>query len=90
MLRIGLLQLGLLLLIVPALVLMGVFFYEQMQISDCVTAGGHWDYLRSFCDQQSHPFIPLMTRNPILVNGGMLVSCLGLLITIVGLYRRRM
>jgi len=41
------------------------------------------------CDQQSHPFIPLMARKPLLVNGGMLLSCLGLLITIVGLYRRR-
>lgn len=84
------LRIGLLLLVLPAVVLMGVFFFEQMQISDCLAEGGYWDYLQSACDQQSHPFIPLMARKPLLVNGGMLLSCLGLLITIVGLYRRRM
>lgn len=84
------LRLGLLLLTLPAVILMGVFFYEQMQISDCVADGGHWDYLQAFCDQQAHPFVPLMARKPLLVNGGMLLSCLGLLITIFGLYRRRM
>jgi hypothetical protein len=84
------LRIGLLLLVFPSVVLMGVFFYEQMQISDCLAGGGYWDYLQSVCDQQSHPFIPLMARKPLLVNGGMLLSCLGLLITIVGLYRRRM
>lgn len=84
------LRIGLLLLVLPSVLLMGVFFYEQMQISDCLAGGGYWDYLQSVCDQQSHPFIPLMARKPLLVNGGMLLSCLGLLITIVGLYRRRM
>ncbi len=84
------LRIGLCLLVIPGLALMGVFFFEQMQISDCVADGGHWDYLQAVCDQQEHPFVPLMTRKPILVNGGMLLSCFGLLLTILGLYTRRM
>lgn len=84
------LRIGLLLLILPAVLLMGIFFYEQMQISDCVADGGHWDYLQAVCDQQPHPFVPLMVRKPGLVNGGMLLSCLGLVMAIMGLYRRRL
>lgn len=83
------LRIGLLLLIVPGVALLGLFFFEQMQISDCRLEGGHWDYLQAVCDQQPHPFIPLMARKPLLVNGSMLLSCLGLLMTIAGLYRRR-
>jgi hypothetical protein len=84
------LRIGLLLLVLPALLLMGLFFVEQMHISDCAQAGGYWNYLQGQCDlQQQHPFIPLMVRRPLLVNGGMLLSCLGLLLTIAGLYRRR-
>lgn len=84
------LRIGLFLLILPAVALMGIFFYEQIQISDCLAAGGYWDYLDATCGQETQPFVPLMVRKPLVVNGGMLLSCLGLLITIVGLYRRRM
>lgn len=84
------LRIGLVLLVLPALLLMVLFFVEQMHISDCALAGGYWNYLQGQCDlQQQHPFVPLMVRRPLLVNGGMLLSCLGLLLTIAGLYRRR-
>lgn len=84
------LRIGLVLLVLPALLLMALFFVEQMHISDCNLAGGYWNYLQGQCDLlRQHPFVPLMVRRPLLVNGGMLLSCFGLLLTIAGLYSRR-
>ncbi|RAU18084.1 hypothetical protein DN062_09895 [Nitrincola tibetensis] len=84
------LRIGLCLLIIPGLVLLFIFFRELMWVDDCLASGGSWNYIKAVCDSsQQHPFVPLMTRKPLLVNGGMLLSCLGLLITIAGLYRRR-
>lgn len=80
---------GLILLVIPALLLMGVYMYEHGQVRACVEAGGSYDYLNQLCDMNTiQPFVPLMMRHPILVNGSMLLSAVGLLMCIAGLYIR--
>ena len=84
------LRIGLLLLILPGVLLMGGYLYELSQVDACLETGGSWNYLEAFCDRKvQHPFVPFMVRHPLLVNGGMLLSVLGLLLCMAGLYRRR-
>ncbi|HSG03733.1 MAG TPA: hypothetical protein VLA39_08400 [Marinobacterium sp.] len=82
------LKLGLTLLIVPAVALMAGYMYEQNQIEACVQAGGIWNWAAERCEASGdYPFVPFMTRYPYLVNGGMTLVVMGLLVTLVGLYR---
>lgn len=82
------LKLGLILLTLPAIGLMAGYMYEQNQIEACVQAGGVWNWAAESCATSgSYPFVPYMARYPLLVNGGMLLVVLGLLLTLVGLYR---
>ncbi|MCV6590720.1 MAG: hypothetical protein OIF57_17105 [Marinobacterium sp.] len=68
---------------------MGTYMYEQSLVRACVETGGSFDYIEQFCDMNTtQPFIPLMVRQPLLVNGGMLLSSLGLLLCLFGLYVR--
>lgn len=84
------LKIGLLLLVVPGVLLMGGYLYDLSQVEACLDSGGSWDYLETRCDsERQHDFVPYMARHPLLVNGGMLLSVLGLLLCIAGLYRRR-
>ncbi|MFP4263475.1 MAG: hypothetical protein ACLFRS_08970, partial [Halomonas sp.] len=83
------LRLGLLLLIVPMLVLMGVYFWEYASVRECTLDGGHWDYLEGVCRDTPQPFVSWLQRSPWLVNGGMLVSLVGLAFCMVGLYTQR-
>jgi hypothetical protein len=84
------LKLGLLLLIIPGLVMMGGYMYELSLVDACRESGGSWHYVEAYCDtERQHPFVPYMVRHPLLVNGGMLLSVVGLLLCIAGLYRRR-
>lgn len=83
-------RIGLFLLVVPGLLLMLVFFQEHTAVTACVESGGSYDYLESLCDsERSHPFVPMLVRRPLLVNGSLLLCCAGLLMTLVALYRRR-
>lgn len=82
------LKLGLFLLIAPAVALMAGYMYEQNQIEVCLQGGGVWNWAAESCEASGkYPFVPFMMRYPLLVNGGMLLVVLGLLITLVGLYR---
>ena len=82
------LKYGLLLLIVPPLLLMGGYLYEQAAVDACVDQGGSWNYLQASCDlAQSHPFVPFLQRHPLLVNGGMLLALVGFFLCLGGLYR---
>jgi hypothetical protein len=84
------LRLGLLLLLVPAIGMMSGYMLEQSVIDACLDAGGAFDYAAEACDPAGdHAFVPFSARNPLLVNGGMLLSMLGLLLCLGGLYRRR-
>jgi hypothetical protein len=84
------LKLGLLLLVLPGMLLMGAYLYDLSLVEACLDSGGSWDYIEVRCDtERQHPFVPYMARHPLLVNGGMLLSVLGLLLCIAGLYRRR-
>lgn len=83
------LKVGLVLLIIPGLALMGLFMYEQSLVDACLDAGGSFDYLNRLCDHSTtQPFIPMMARYPIAVNGGMLLSVVGLFCCLWGLYVR--
>ncbi|MBV0933228.1 hypothetical protein [Marinobacterium weihaiense] len=85
------LRLGLILLVVPALLLMGGYFYDLSLADACLDQGGSWNYQAAECDAAGadHPFVPFMVRHPLIVNGSMLLSVVGLLICMAGLYRRR-
>lgn len=89
MLRLGMLRLGLLLLVVPVIVLMGVYFWELSDVRECALSGGHWDYLAGVCRDTPQPFVSWLDRHPWLVNGGMLLSVLGLMLCMIGLYVKR-
>jgi len=81
------LKLGLLLLCAPSVLLMGAYMFEQNDIEACIASGGSWEYVQGLCDtHNSHDFVPFMVRYPVLVNGGMLLSILGCLLTIAALY----
>lgn len=83
------LRIGLFLLIVPGVVMMAFYLNELSVVKECLSAGGSYDYLNAVCDQaQKHPFSPFMVRNPLLVNGGMLLSVVGLFCCLAGLYSR--
>jgi hypothetical protein len=83
------LKIGLVLLVLPALILMTVFFIDQSTVDACIKQGGSYNYQISECDlQEKHPFIPLMVRYPMLVNGMMLLSVIGLLLCMKGLLWR--
>ncbi|MGY4877029.1 hypothetical protein ACLUEY_03975 [Vreelandella aquamarina] len=82
-------RLGLLLLILPLMVLMGVYFWELNDVRACQLEGGHWNYLLEACRETPQPFVPWVERAPLLVNGGMLVSVLGLALCMFGLYQKR-
>lgn len=83
------LRLGLILLIVPAVVLMVVFFVDQSAVTVCLEQGGSYNYRLGECDlQQKHEFIPLITRYPLLINGSMLLSVIGLMMCMKGLLWR--
>lgn len=83
------LRLGLLLLIVPILVLMGVYFWELGDVRECTLSGGYWDYLEGGCRDTPQPFASWLDRHPWLVNGGMLLSVAGVALSMVGLYTKR-
>ncbi len=83
------LRIGLVLLIVPGVIMMAGYMNELSAVNACIEAGGSFDYTNALCDQsQKHPFIPYMARNPLLVNGGMLLSVVGLFFCLAGLYTR--
>lgn len=83
------LRIGLLLLILPGVVMMTSYFSELSAVNTCLSDGGSFDYFNSVCDQtQTHAYSPFMERNPLLVNGGMLLSVLGLFFCLAGLYTR--
>ncbi len=79
---------GLLLLALPILVLLGVYFWELGDVRACQLDGGHWDYLASACSESPQPFVSWLERSPLLVNGGMLVSVVGLVMCMIGFYTK--
>lgn len=83
------LRLGLILLILPSIALMVIFYMDQSAVDACLDLGGSYNYDLSECDQnKQHPFKPLMARRPILINGAMLVSVVGLMMCMKGLLWR--
>lgn len=83
------LRIGLFLLILPSLALMSVFFIDQAAVDACLDQGGSFNYKDELCDMENeHPFVPLLVRHPLLVNGTMLLSVIGLLMCMKGLLWR--
>ncbi|MCG6658558.1 hypothetical protein HOP52_12425 [Halomonas campisalis] len=84
------LKLGLLLLIVPPLTLMGLYFWELGDVRECtLVQEGYWDYLEGVCRDTPQRFVSWVERQPLLVNGGMLLSVVGVGLCMVGLYVKR-
>lgn len=82
-------RLGLLLLILPPLLLLGLYFWELSDVRACQLDGGHWDYVASVCRNSAQDFAPFLERAPFIVNGGMMTSVVGLLLCMAGLAQRR-
>lgn len=84
------LRIGLVLMVVPIIVLMSLYFIELNSVRDCVLNGqGHWNYFKGVCASTPQPNVPFIARKPWLVNGSMLVSVFGLVLCMVGLYVKR-
>lgn len=84
------LRLGLLLLILPICVLMGLYFWEYSSVRECtLIQGGYWDYAAGACRDTPQRFMPWVERHPWLVNGGMLLSVVGVVMCMLGLYVKR-
>jgi len=81
-------RIGLLLLIAPCLLLMGLYMPEQSSVADCIALGGSYDFERQLCDQEnSHPTSTFMARHTLLVNSSMLLALLGFIVCLIGLYQ---
>lgn len=89
MTRKHLMRLGLALLILPIVLLLGVYFVELGDVRACLLDGGHWDYLAGTCRDAPQPFVSWLERAPWLVNGGLALSVVGLAMTMSGLYLKR-
>ena len=81
-------RLGLLLLVLPILVLLGVYFWELGDVRACQLEGGYWNYLEGACYDTPQPFVSWLQRSPLLVTGGMLLSVVGLVMCMVGFYTK--
>ncbi|WP_081136596.1 hypothetical protein [Halomonas sp. BC2] len=81
-------RLGLLLLVLPILVLLSVYFWELGDVRACHLERGYWNYLESACRETPQPFVSWLERSPLLVNGGMLLSVVGLVMCMVGFYTK--
>ncbi len=81
-------KIGLLLLIAPCLLLMGLYLPEQSNAADCIAVNGSFDYVQQVCDMQNtHSSSTFMARNTALVNSAMLLALLGFIVCVMGLYR---
>ncbi|RAR60931.1 hypothetical protein [Onishia taeanensis] len=89
MTRRHLIRAGMALLILPIVVLLGIYFLELGDVRGCMLDGGHWDYLDGVCRDTPQPFVPWLVRAPWLVNGGLALSVLGLGMTMAGLYIKK-
>ncbi|WP_027858371.1 hypothetical protein [Marinobacterium jannaschii] len=83
------LRIGLVLLVLPCLLLMGIYLSELSEVESCLDSGGSFDYSQSVCDMNTeHPFQPFIQRHMALVNGSMLLAVVGLFGCLGGLYTR--
>ncbi|WP_415886338.1 hypothetical protein ACMXYR_16530 [Neptuniibacter sp. QD29_5] len=83
------LRIGLILLVLPSIALMVLFYVDQSAVDACLDQGGSYNYDLAECDlEQEHPFKPLLVRHPLVVNGGMLLSVVGVFMCMKGLLWR--
>ena len=80
------LRIGLILLILPSMALMLLYFMDQSAVDACLDQGGSYNYKDEVCDlNEQHPFVPLIARYTLLINAAMLLSVIGLLMCMKGL-----
>lgn len=83
------LRFGVVLLVLPAIGLMVLFYLDQAAVTACLNQGGAYQYDTGECiPNTAHEFIPLIAREPLLINGAMLVSVIGLCMCMRGLLWR--
>lgn len=82
---------GMILLFLPCVVLVTLYMFEAQDVARCVQQAGHWDYIKGLCDMNAeHEFVSFMNRNSLLVNGGMLLSLVGLVMGTWGMIMKGM
>lgn len=81
--------LGLALMVIPSVAMMSGFWSELTEVQKCTAEGMGFDYRTGECIEGSTIFVPFSERQPLLVNSGMLLSTLGLIFCLIGLYKKR-
>ena len=82
---------GMILLFLPCVVLVTLYMFEAQDVARCLDSGGSWDFAKALCDQQNtHEYVTFMSRHGFWVNGGMLLSIVGLAIGTWGMILKGM
>lgn len=79
---------GLALMIIPSLAMMSAYWSEISAAQACMTQSLGFDYRTGECIEGKTIFVAFSERHPLLVNSGMILSMLGLLVCMIGLYKR--
>jgi hypothetical protein len=68
-----------LVLIVPAVILTGLYVGERFQVDACLDSGGSFNYATMTCDPAvSHPYIPFLVRHRAFSIFAFISGCLAL------------
>jgi hypothetical protein len=75
----------LLVLIAPAVLLLGLFVREWFQVDACLDGGGSFDYTTMTCDHaELHPYIPFLARHRAFTILVLISTCLALFVAWLG------
>jgi len=80
---------GLALMVVPSIAMMSGYWAELTEVQKCIAEGMGFDYRVGECIEGRTIFVPFSERQPLLVNSGILLSMLGLILCLIGLYKKR-
>ena len=70
-----------LILILPAAMLVGLYVREWFQVDACLDSGGSFNYTTMTCDLAlSHPYIPFPGRHKVFTILVLIAACLALLV----------
>lgn len=74
-----------LILVLPAVILVGLYVREWFQVDACLDRGGSFNYTKMTCDLAvSHPYIPFLARHRAFTILVLLSACLALLTAWLG------
>lgn len=79
---------GLVLMVIPSIVMMSAYWSELSDVQACMALEQGFDYRTGECIQGNTIFVAFSERHPLMVNSGMILSMIGLLACMVGLYKK--